>query len=232
LKEFTENLTGAQTGDSKTFSVSYREDYPEKRLAGKTVSYSLTVDGLKEKKLPEINDDLAQGYGDFKTLDDLKVKIRADIEKHKRDHANEQMREKILEWLEDNNTFEVPEALVERQLETRLQRLIRDLARQGINPQRLDVDWSKIREDQHAQSVRDVKGSLILDYVSDKENIAVADEEIEAEIDAIARETQRPRERVREVLTRDTGLDRLKGQIRNKKTLDFLQEKAQIKTPA
>ena len=119
-----------------------------------------------------------------------------------------------------------PESLVERQLQIRVQRLIRDLSRQGINPQRLDVDWSKIREDQQQQAVRDVKGSLILEHISDKENIAVNDEEIQAEIEKIAAETNRPVEKVREVLSRDSGLERLRGQIRNKKTLDLLQEKA------
>jgi len=122
----------------------------------------------------------------------------------------------------------VPTYLVERQLETRLQRLIRDLSRQGINPQRLDVDWSKVRGEQRSQAVRDVRGSLILDYVAEKEQIDVTEAEIDAEIESIARETQKPKEKVREVLNRDTGLQRLKGQIRNKKTLDFLQEKAQV----
>ena len=138
------------------------------------------------------------------------------------------MREKMLEWLEDHNDFEIPDSLVERQLQIRVQRLLRDLARQGINPQRLDVDWAKIRDDQHQQAIRDVKGSLILDYISDKQDIDVSDDEIEAEIEKIAAETNRPKEKVREVLSRDSGLDRLRGQIRNKKTLDLLQEKARI----
>src|SRR3989442_7266604 len=128
----------------------------------------------------------------------------------------------------DNNEFELPESLVERQLQIRVQRLIRDLSRQGINPQRLDVDWSKIREDQQQQAVRDVKGSLILEFISDQENVAVSDEEIQAEIEKIAAETNRPIEKVREVLSRDSGLERLRGQIRNKKTLDLLQEKAHV----
>lgn len=228
LKDFTENLLGAKTNEEKTFSVSYRPDYPEKTLAGKTVEYNVKVETVKMKELPEINDEFAQRFGDYKTLDDLKAKIREDLEKHKMEHAQEQMREKLLEWLEDNNEFELPESLIERQLQIRVQRLFRDLARQGINPQRLDVDWAKIREDQQQQAIRDVRGSLILDYISDKEQITVNDEEIEAEIEKIAAETNRPKEKVREVLTRDSGLDRLKGQIRNKKTLDLLQQKASI----
>ena len=181
-----------------------------------------------QKEIPEISDEFAQRFGDYNTLDAFRSKIRGDLEKHKQENAQEQMREKLLEWLEDNNQFELPESLVERQLQIRVQRLIRDLSRQGINPQRLDVDWSKIREDQQQQAVRDVKGSLILEYISDKENIAVRDEEIQAEVEKIAAETNRPIEKVREVLSRDSGLERLRGQIRNKKTLDLLQEKARV----
>src|SRR5947208_14164455 len=128
------------------------------------------------------------------------------------------MHEKLLEWLENNNEFEIPESLVEQQLQIRVRRLVRDLSRQGINPQRLDVDWSKIREDQQQQAIRDVKGSLILEHISEKENIAVADEEVEAEIEKIAAETNRPKEKVKEILSRDSRLARIRGKIRNKNT--------------
>jgi trigger factor len=228
MKEFTQNLLGAKVSEEKTFEVVYRPDYHEARLAGKTVHYKVKVEGIKTKETPELNDEFAQRFGEYKTLDELKAKVREDLEKHKRDHAQEQMREKLLEWLEDNNEFEIPESLVERQLQIRVQRLLRDLSRQGINPQRLDVDWGKIREDQQQQSIRDVKGSLILDHISERENINVSEEELEAEIDKIAVETHRPKEKVKEVLSRDSALERLRGQIRNKKTLDLLQGKARI----
>jgi trigger factor len=228
IKEFTENLIGAKVTEERRFVVNYRSDYPEKRLAGKSVHYSVKVEAIKSKEIPELNDEFAQRLGEYQTLDELKAKVRQDLEKHKREHAHEQMREKMLEWLEDNNEFELPDTLVERQLQIRVQRLLRDLSRQGINPQRLDVDWAKIREDQEQQAKRDVKGSLILEYISDKENITVTEQEMENEIDKIATETNRPKEKVKEVLSRDSGLDRLRGQIRNKKTLDFLQEKAQL----
>jgi trigger factor len=228
LKEFTENLIGAGVNEERNFSVTYRDDYPEKRLAGRTVEYKVKVEGLKEKKLPELNDEFAQGLGEYKTLEELRTKIRTDMERHKQEHANEELREKLLEWLEDNNTFEVPDALVDRQTQIRMQRLVRDLTRQGINPQRLDVDWGKIQEDQRQNAIRDVKGSLILDYVADHESLTVSDEEVDAEIERIANETKRPKEKVREVLSRDSGLSRVRSQIRNKKTLDFVQARAQI----
>jgi trigger factor len=230
LKEFTENLTGTSVNEEKNFGVTYRDDYPEKRLAGKTVTYNVKIEGVKTKKVPELNDEFAQGIGEYQTLDELRSKVRQDMDKHKQNHANEELREKLLLWLEENNEFEVPQTLVERQIQIRMQRLVRDLSRQGINPQRLDLDWGKIQEDQRAQAVRDVKGSLILDYVAEQEKIETNDPEIEAEIDRIAVEMNKTPEKVREVLTRDSGLSRLRGQIQNKKTLDFLQEHARIQT--
>jgi trigger factor len=228
IKEFSENLLGLKVGDQKTFNVEYRPDYPDAKLAGKTVEYKVTVDAIKHKEVPELNDEFAQRLGDYKTMDDLRANIRKNLEKRKQDNAQEELREKLLEWLENNNDFELPQSLVERQLQIRGQRLLRDLSRQGIHPERLDVDWGKIQEDQQKQAVRDVKGSLILEYISEKENITVTDAEIDAEIEKIAAETDRPKEKVREVLSRDSGLERLRGQIRNKKTLDLLQEKARI----
>ena len=228
LKEFTENLTGAAVNEEKSFSVTYRADYPEQRLAGKSVGYNVKIEGLKVKKVPELNDEFAQGIGEYKTLEELRSKVRQDLEKHKQKHANDELRDRLLVWLEDNNEFEVPGTLVERQIQIRMQRLVRDLSRQGINPQRLDVDWAKIQEDQRQQSVRDVKGSLILDYVAEQEKIDTSAEEVEAEIDRIAAEMNQAREKVKEVLSRDSGLARLRGQLQNKKTLDFLQEHAQV----
>ncbi len=230
LKEFSENLLGAKTNEERTFIVQYRPDYPEPKLAGKRVTYKVTVEAIKQKELPDLDAEFAQRLGDYKTIDDVKAGILKNLEKHKHENAQEQMREKLLEWLENNNTFEIPESLVERQLQTRAQRLFRDLSRQGIQPERLDVDWGKIRQDQHVQAIRDVKGSLILEYISDKEGISVSDEELDAEIGKIAMETDRPKEKVREVLSRDSGMERLRGQIRNRKTLDLLQEKAQIQS--
>jgi len=228
VREFTDNLKGAKVGEERTFNVIYRADYPTARLAGKTVSYKVKVEALKTKETPELNDEFAQRFGDYKTLDELKAKIREDLEKHKRDQAQEQMREKLLEWLEDNNEFELPQSLIERQLQIRVQRFIRDLSRQGINPQRLDVDWGKIREDQQQQAMRDVKGSLILEHIAERENIDVSEQETDLEIEKIAAETNRPKEKVKEVLSRDSGLERLRSQIRNRKTLDLLQSKARI----
>jgi trigger factor len=228
LQEFTENLTGTTVNEERTFSVTYRDDYPEKRLAGKTLEYHVKVEAIKQKEVPELNDEFAQRVGQYSTFEELRSKVRQDLEKHRREHANEEFREKLLRWLEEHNEFEVPESLVERQIQIRMQRLLRDLSRQGINPQRLDVDWAKIGADQRQQAIRDVKGSLLLSHVAHKEKIDVNDHDVETEIDRIATEMNNPRQRVKEVLSKDSGMARLRSQIQNKKTLDFLKEHAVI----
>jgi trigger factor len=228
LREFTENLTGAAVNEDRNFKVSYREDYPEERLAGKTLDYHVKIEAIKEKHVPELNDEFAQRLGDYKTLQELRSKVREDLEKHRREHADEELRDKLLTWLEEHNEFEVPETLVVRQIQTRMQRLLRDLSRQGINPQRLDVDWSKIHENQRQQAIRDVKGTLILNYVSETEKIDVTDDEVDAEIDRLAEQMNSPRQRVREALEKESGMARMHNQILNKKTLDFLRQHAVI----
>jgi trigger factor len=228
LKEFTENLTGTRAGEEKTFPITYKDDHPDEKLAGKHVVYTVQVESIKEKVSPKLDDEFAQSLGDFETLDGFKKSIRENLEAHKRQNATEETHNALLGWLQDNNEFEVPDSLIEHQVQIRLQRLMRNLTDQGVNPQRLDVDWGKIRADQHAEAVRDVRGSLILEHLAKTEDIRVEDEEVEKEIDTIAAEMNRPKENVREVLGRNDGLERIKGQIQNKKVLIMLEERAKV----
>lgn len=231
VSEFTENLTGAKAGEERSFEVVYGDDHPENRLAGKTVRYDVKIEGVKEKTRPELDDEFSQGLGDYETLEDLRAEVRKNMEGHRKEHADQQVRDGLLRWLEDNNPFEVPDALVEQQVQVRLERLVRNLSRQGINPKRLDIDWMKIREDQYGQAVRDVRGLLILERLADQENVTVTDEDIAAEIEKMADEMNQPAAKVREALSGNDGLDRMRGQIRNEKVLKLLEGHAKRVPP-
>jgi trigger factor len=226
LPEFTQNLLGKRPNDMVTFSVSYRDDYPAERLAGRTVEYAIKAESIKEKRIPDLTDEFAERLGEFKNLEEFRARLRSDMESHKRDRAHEERRQNLLMWLEERNTFDVPETLVDRQVQVRMRRLARDLERQGIDPRRLDVDWMKLREEQRRQSLRDVKGVLILDFIANAEGLSASDDDLEREIERISRETNRPPTQVREVLSHDSGLERLKSEIRRNKTLTFLEERA------
>ena len=223
MPEFTENLRGAGAGDEKTFEVKYPEDSSDKRLAGHTFDYTLKVLSLKQKNLPELNDDFAKEVGEFAGLADLKQRIRENMESEKTHTAEREAKDQLVAELVKRNDFEVPEAMVERQIDVRLERGLRALAAQGMRPEDMKkMDMNRLRTGQRAQAVQEVKASLLLDKVAALEKVEVSDEEIDQEIEALAAQTKQTSEAVRARLTRDGALDRIRSRIRNEKTLSLL----------
>jgi trigger factor len=223
VAEFSENLRGALAGDERTFEVSYPEDAPDKRLAGKTFVYSVKVQGIKQKQLPELNDDFAKELGDFSSIDQVRKQIRENMEAEKRHAAERAAKDKLVADLVKRNDFEVPEALVERQIDVRLERGLRALAAQGMKLEDMKkMDLPRVRVGQREQAVQDVKSSLLLERVAELENIEVNDDEVNREVEALAQQTKQTAEAVRARLTQDGGLDRIRSRIRSEKTLDFL----------
>jgi len=224
MQEFTENLRGASAGDEKTFDVIYPQDYSDQRLAGKIFTYTVKVHSIKQKSLPELNDDFAKELGaDFSTIDDVKKRIREGTEADKKHQAEHEAKEKLIAELVKRHDFTVPEALVEHQIDVRLERGLRALAAQGMRAEDMKkMDLNRLRAGQRDQAVSEVKASLLLDKIADAENIQVTDEEIDHEVDALAKQSKQTPEAIRARLTRDGALDRIRNRIRNEKTLNFL----------
>jgi trigger factor len=223
VAEFTQNLTGASTGDERTFDVSYPEDIADKRLAGKTFIYTVKVNGIKQKSLPELNDEFAKELGEFTSLDQVRKQIRENMEAEKRHAAEHAAKDKLVAELAKRNDFEVPESLIDRQIDLRLERGLRALAAQGMKMEDLKkMDLPRLRAGQREQALGDVKSSLLLERIADLEKIDVSDEEVNREIDALAKQSKQTSEAVRARLTEDGGLDRIRMRIRSEKTLDFL----------
>ena len=231
LPEFTENLLGASIGETKSFRVKYPEDFPNKELTGQEVHYCVDIKGVKIKQVPELNDEFAKDAGGFSSLGEMREKLREEILQHKEDAARSDMQEKLLDLIITRNPFEVPESLVKRQAENRLNDYARNLLRRGIHPQTLDIDWKDFRERQKEQATHDVKAALVIEYIAAKEDVFVLDEEVEADIAAHAREMHQTVEAVKSRLTRDGAVDKIKGRIRNRKTLDLLLNSSIIKDP-
>src|ERR1700758_3462732 len=223
MPEFTENLRGASAGGEKTFEVKYPEDTNDKRLAGQTFDYTVKILSEKQKTLPQLNDDFAKELGDFTGIDDVKKRIRENMESEKKHTAEHEAKDKLVAELVKRNDFEVPEAMVDRQIDVRLERGLRALAAQGMRPEDMKkMDLNRLRAGQRDQAVQEVKASLLLDRIADLEKIEVSDEEIDHEIEALALQTKQTSEAVRARLTRDGALDRIRNRIRNEKTLNFL----------
>lgn len=223
MPEFTENLRGASAGDERTFDVNYPVDYSDQRLAGKTLTYTLKVQAIKQKNLPELNDDFAKELGEFNTLDDVRKQIRENMNAERQHEAEHQAKDKLVAELIKRNEFELPEALVERQIDLRLERGLRALAAQGMKAEDIKkMDINRLRAGQREQAVQEVKASLLLNQIAEEEKIEVTDQEIDREVEALAKQSKQTAEAIRTRLTREGVLDRIRSRIRNEKTLDFL----------
>jgi trigger factor len=224
LKEFSENLRGAKANEQRTFDVTYAEDFSDRRLAGKTFVYTLAVKAIKRKQLPELTDDFAKEVGaEFQTVDDLRKRVRDNMEAEKQHAAEHEAKEKMVDELVRRNEFPVPESLVEHQIDVRLERGLRALAAQGMRTEDMrKMDFPRLRAGQREAALREVKTSLILERIADAEHIEVSDEELDKEIEAVALQSKQPVEAVKARLTHDGALDRIRSRIRSEKTLDYL----------
>ncbi|MBZ5571723.1 MAG: trigger factor [Acidobacteriia bacterium] len=223
MPEFTEHLRGASAGEERTFDVTYPQDFSDQRLAGKTLTYTVKVQALKQKTLPELNDQFAKELGEFANLDEVRKRIREGMEGERKHTAEREAKDKLVAELVKRNDFEIPEALVERQIDLRLERGLRALAAQGMKAEDIKkMDLNRLRAGQREQALQEVKASLLLEKIADEEKIEVGDEEIDREVEALARQSKQPPEAIRARLTRDGALDRIRNRIRNDKTLDFL----------
>ena len=224
MQEFNDNLRGASAGEEKTFEVTYPQDYSDQRLAGHTFTYTVNIQSIKHKSLPELNDDFAKELGaEFTGLEDVRKRIREGTEAEKKHRAEHEAKDKLLAELVQRNDFPVPESLVEHQIDIRLERGLRALAAQGMRAEDMKkMDLNRLRAGQRDQAVQEVKASVLLDRVADTEKIEVSDEEVNREIEALAQQSKQTPEAIRARLTRDGALDRIKSRIRNEKTLNFL----------
>jgi trigger factor len=232
MQPFNENLLGANVGDHKNFDVDYPADYPDAKLAGKKFHYEADVTAIKVKKLPELNDDFAKDVSDATTLDELKKKIRESLE-HEREHRRKDLqREKIIFELVKGHDFPVPESLVEHQKDVRLERVVRSLAQQGVDPRAVNLDWVSLRQRQEDRAKEDVKAELIIDRIASTENIDVTEEDVQHELEHLGGHSGESVEAIRARLTKQGALDRMKAKLRSDKTLAWLAQNANVRTAA
>jgi trigger factor len=232
MEPFNTSLRGANIGDHKEFDVEYPADYPDEKLAGKKFHYAADVTGIKTKKLPELNDEFAKDVSDAATLEELKTKIRESLV-HQRDHRQRDLRrERVIAELVKLHDFPVPESLVESQMDVRLERMVRSLAQQGVDPRAVNLDWSALRGRQQDRAKDDVKAELIIDRIASTEKIDVTDEEVQHELEHLASHSGESVEAIRARLTKQGALDRMRAKLRSDKTLDWLAQNANVRTAA
>lgn len=228
LPEFNDALPGMNVGETKMFTVAYPEDFDAEHLAGRKIDYTIAVRQIKVKELPAADDELPKDVGKTGTLAELREEIRTDLLEGLRRNNERQARESILRHLIEKNTVPVPEVMVEDQLNSQIEDIVRQMIMRGVHPNKADVDWKALREKERPLAEKRVLGMLLLDEIASRESVAVAEtelrERIAEEIRAAASHSAEVKKRLDEHDTRQA----LKNQMVREKTLDFLLKNATI----
>jgi trigger factor len=226
LDTFNAALRGATVGQQLKFEVSYPSDFGERQLAGKKVAYDLEVKGIKKKIEPEMNDDFAKELGQYETLAEFKHQLRDHLARDKQRRVQSETTNRLLDAMVARYEFPVPESLVQQQIDARLDRGLRALAAQGMRTEDMrNLDFDRLRAAQRPSATAEVKGSMLLDRIADAENISVAEEEVENEVQGIALQMREPVETLRTRLTEDGSLARIRERLRREKMGALLYER-------
>ncbi len=225
--EFSERLRGAKAGETRVFEVTYPEDSHRKRFAGKKVQYAVLVKDIKEKQLAELNDDFAKDIGS-ESLEALRVKVRDELVTQARQNAEKKAREELLDSIIQRHSLEVPECLIQDELEAQAQRIARNLAYQGIDINKTAIDWKKVFEEERPRAEQSVRRSIILDAIARQEEIEMTKEEVDAEFEKLAEGTSKSAAAWRAQLEKEERIQGFEQHLRQNKALDFIYRNANI----
>jgi trigger factor len=226
LPAFNEALRGAKPGQELEFEATYPPEFGDARLAGKTVAYDVTVKAIKRKLFPERDEEFVKQLGPYENWDDFETKLRERVAQRKKDALESQARDHMLDEIIGRYNFPVPETFVQQQVDARLERGLRALAQQGMSSDAMrQLDFARLRDAQRDQAINEVKLSLVLDRIAERENIAVTDEDFERELFMLSIQAREPLETLRKRLADDGSLDRIREQMRREKTGTSLFER-------
>jgi trigger factor len=222
---FEDNLIGLKEGHSKTFTVTFPEDYQESELAGKPAEFDVTMLELREKKMPVADDDFARSLGNYEDLTALRTEIKGRLERNALDRARHVFADRIIEFAIANATVELPDMLIENEQEVMLDELKVRLAEQGIGYddylRATDRDEAKILEESRPDAERRVKTLLVLSAIADKEKIDVDEAELAAELER-SRERYADQPRLLAYLESARGRTYTRSLLRRSKTVETL----------
>jgi trigger factor len=226
LPAFNDALRGTKVGQELTFEVVYPPDFGERRLAGQTVAYDVTVKAIKRKNYPERDAELAKQLGGNESWEEFETQMRERVAARKREALESSAKNKMLDELIARYNFPVPESFVQQRVDARLDRGLRALAQQGMKAEDMrKLDFGRLRAAQRDEAEREVRASLVVDRIADAEKVLVDDQELDREVMMLSIQTREPYETLRERLSQDGGLGRLREEMRREKTSTVLYEK-------
>ena len=225
---FDDQVVGMAVGETKRFAVDYPDDYTVKEMSGTTVHYTVTVKGIKTRVVPALDDEFARDLGEFETLDALRTRVREDLVRDAERNAERELRNDLLRQLGQRISFDIPEALLDREISRRTDEFVRRLYEQGVDPRQANIDWQAFRDQQRDPAREAVAAAIVLDEVARREQIGVEPAELDAEIDRYATATGRTSDEVRAGLEKDGGISRLYMGLRREKAVDLVRSRATL----
>ena len=225
---FDEQLLGLEIGGRKSFTIQYPADYAITELQNTSVAYTVTVKAIKRRVVPELDDEFAKDLGSFDNLDGLRSRVREDLEHEARHAAEREVRGELMKQLAARVPFEVPAALVEREIDRRIEDFARRLLDQNIDPRQAGIDWNAFRESQQAPARDAVASAIALDEIARREQLQISEDEVEHEIARYGERTGRAAAAVRATLEKEGGLSRVYAGLRREKSIDFVMARATI----
>ena len=225
---FDEQLLGMAAGDARTFTLHFPEDHPAETYRNADVTYAVEVKEIRRRVLPELDDEFAKDVGDFESLTALRERVKLDMQAEADDHGQRKVRSDLLAELARRVTFTPPASLVEREMDRRVEELVRQLAAQRIDPRQAGIDWAAFREAQRDAARDAVASSLVLAELARRENLTVAAEEVDKQIEQFAAQAGRTPAALRAQLEKEGGISRLYGGLRREKAVDLALSRARI----
>ena len=227
---FDAQLLGMSDGETRTFTIHFPESYPASDLADTDQAYTVTLKGIRRRVLPELDDGFAKDMGEFESLAALRERIGADLREEAEEKARRQVRSELFKQLSRRVTFKLPASLVEREMDRRLEEFARQLTSQNLDPREAGVDWAQFREAQREPARDAAASALVLDEIVRREQITVASEDVDKEIERFARRAGRTPAALRAQLEKEGGISRLHAGLRREKAIDLALSRANMAT--
>lgn len=232
LPEFMDNLQGVKPGEEREIEVKIPESNEDKKIAGKAVNYKVKVSEIKEKELPELNDDFAKSIGNYQKLSDLKEHVEKQLNEAAKYESERDFKDLLMEKVSEKFNFEIPEVLIKNQLENMMKNLEEDLKARNMAMadyyKIIKADEEKVRNEYRIIAEKQIKKELIIDKIIQDDKITATEEEVNKKIDEIAESTNQKPLKVRAMFKKNKTLDNLKEQIKRDKAIDKLSEMVKI----
>ncbi len=225
---FEDQLLGMKKGETREVAVKFPEDYHHKDVAGKDAIFTVIIKNIKEKQIPEINEEFVKNFEQYNTMDELRDDLRKNIEAEKQEQVDGNMRMAIIEKLIEMNPIVAPEALVESQILSMMADTRWRMSMQGIDADKAAKILPQYHDLYKNDATRIVKTFLLVRRIGEKENISVSAEELNEHIRELAEKRNQSYDSFRAALAKDDLLESILSELTNKKVIDFIKDKASI----